>query len=121
MDNINIYRLKQYRHENEAWERLLDFLKQENAFLKIRLSELIDNSIDKKTLAFAEHFQNLFILKDEFIDKRLIDIHEQEKNFRKNLKVVANQEKLRKDIQQLEKRFFDLKKEFNEYLFLNKY
>ncbi|HTB53586.1 MAG TPA: hypothetical protein VK718_12520 [Ferruginibacter sp.] len=120
MNNTGIYRLKQYRHENEAWERLLNFLKQENAFLKIRLSELLDNSSDKKTLAFAEHFQNLFILKDEFIDKALTDVDEQEKKIRGNVAVLKDQEKLRNEIQHLEKLFSDLKKEFNEYLFFNK-
>ena len=121
MDDIDIYRLKQYRHENEAWGRSLNFLKQENAFLKIRLSEVLDNSSDHKTLAFGEHFQNLFILKDEYFDNLLIDIHEQEKKINENFKIIENQKKLRNEMQRIEKRFFNLRKEFNEYLFFNNY
>jgi hypothetical protein len=119
MNNIDTYTLKQYHHENEAWERLLNFLKQENAFLKIRLSELLDNSSDKKSLALAEHFQTQFILKDELVDKVLMNVHEQEKKIRENIAILKKRDQLRNEIQQLEKLFFDLKKEFNQYLFFN--
>ena len=62
-----------------AWERLLDFFKQENSHLKIRLSEVLDDKTDKDFLALAEHFQNQFILKDEFVDEMSHDVREQEK------------------------------------------
>ena len=70
MVNNNLSRLEHYRHEYLTWERMLDFFKQENAFLKTRLSQVVDKKTDRDFLAYAEHFQNQFIIKDEFIEMR---------------------------------------------------
>jgi N12 class adenine-specific DNA methylase len=117
----------QFHHENRTWERLLEFFKQENAFLKNRLSEVVDHKTDKDFLAMAEHFQNSFIVKDEFIDELRHDVHEQEemlKNLVKgddkksNEKFFKKQDKLRNEIEYLEKDFTKIKNEFNKYLSL---
>ena len=71
---------EQFLHENITWKRLLDFFIQENSFLKTRLSEVVDRETDKTFIANAEHFQNEFILKDEYIHDIERDIKEQEKN-----------------------------------------
>ena len=107
-----------------AWERLLDFFKQENSHLKIRLSEVLDNKTDKDFLALAEHFQNQFILKDEFVDEMSHDVREQEQNLvtladkkatiEENL--IKKQQKIRNEMEFLEKDFNRMKNEFNKYL-----
>ena len=107
-----------------AWERLLDFFKQENSHLKIRLSEVLDNKTDKDFLALAEHFQNQFILKDEFVDEMSHDVREQEKTLvvvaekKANIeeRLIKKQQKIRNEMEFLEKDFNRMKNEFNKYL-----
>lgn len=123
--SIVISKSEQFRHENKTWERLLEFFKQENAVLKNRLSEVVDRKTDKDFLALAEQFQNLFIVKDEFIDELRHDVHEQQDHLNKRListssekdiKIVKKQEKLRNEMEYLEKDFARVKNEFNKYL-----
>jgi hypothetical protein len=119
-------KLDQYQHENMTWVRSLEFFKQENAHLKDRLTAVVDKTSDKYFLAQAEHFQNQFIIKDEFIDELKHDINEQSRLIRDYSKRVlvdgsadsftAVQEKLREQMQYLEKDFGNLKNEFNNYL-----
>jgi hypothetical protein len=115
---------EQFLHENITWKRLLDFFIQENSFLKTRLSEVVDKENDKLFIANAEHFQNEFILKDEYIHDIERDIKEQEKNLQQAFtqkkvpdnKTCKKQEKLRNEISYLEKEFSGLKNQFNKYL-----
>jgi L-lactate utilization protein LutC len=125
MTNSYISRLEQYRHEHQTWDRLLAFFKQENAYLKTRLSEVLDRDMDKDFLALAEHFQNQFIVKDEFIDILKHDINEMTMILKQDIiaarnipdkRLEARQNKLRDEVDFLEKNFTELKKEFNNYL-----
>ena len=125
MSEARISKPEQFQFENNTWERLLEYLKQENAFLKTRLAEVLDQSTNKNFLALAEQFQNRFILKDEFIDELRHDIHAQDKllkeqyiNKPKTLdpKTIKKQEKLRNEMAYLEKDFPMLKNEFNKYI-----
>ncbi len=111
----------QFKQERKAWERSLEFFKQENVLLKYRLSEMVDNNEEKKFLQMAEHFQNEFILKDErlnmlkkdlqmFSDK-FIDFQNEKAISRK---LMANHDEIRNQILELEKSFLHLSKEFNE-------
>ncbi len=115
----------QFQYENQTWERLLEFLKQENAYLKNRLSEVLDHNTNKDFLPQAEHYQNLFIVKDEFMDEMRHDVHEQGTALKKvsdtvedtiDIKLVKMQEKLRNEMEFLEKDFIKIKNEFNKYL-----
>ena len=115
----------QFQYKNQTWERLLEFLKQENAYLKNRLSEVLDHNTNKDFLPQAEHYQNLFIVKDEFMDEMRHDVHEQETALKKvsdtvkdsiDIKLVKMQEKLRNEMEFLEKDFIKIKNEFNKYL-----
>jgi len=116
-----ISKLEQYAHEYQTWGRMLEFYKQESAFLKTRLSEVVDSGIDKNSLALAEHFQNQFIIRDDFIIELRRDINAMEiaikadKNIA-SVKYDAKQNKLRNEISYLEKSFSQLKDEFNKYL-----
>lgn len=112
----------QYIHENNTWLRLLEFFKQENAVLKNRLAEVLDYKSNKEFLALAEHFQNLFILKDEFIDELRHDVNSQlqllssKDKLLPDEKLIRKQVKLRNEMEYLEKNFAKLKNEFNRYL-----
>jgi hypothetical protein len=122
MSSDKIYQTDQFRHENKTWCRLLDFFKEENTFLKTRLSEVLDRSSDKKFLALAEQFQNKFIIKDEYIDELLHDINKQEDALGKTgdtlpgKTLIKHQEKLRNEMEYFEKDFNTLKNGFNKYL-----
>ena len=116
-----ILKQQQYQHESNTWERLLDLFKQENSFLMNRLSEVLDSKEDKSFLPIAEHFQNQFILKDQYINELKRDIREQQRLLKNNLvmndninpAVVKRHEKLRNEMRYFEKDFSELKTEFN--------
>jgi len=124
MITIGVNKLEQFFHENFSWERLLDFFKQENSYLKTRLSKVVDTNMDKDFLALAEHFQNKFILKDDLIDELEHDLAEQRKrldhyktaNTLPEEKISKAQQRLRNEMEYIEKDFTSLKNEFNKYL-----
>jgi seryl-tRNA synthetase len=115
---------QQYQHESNTWERLLDFFRQENAFLKNRLSEVLDSREDRDFLSTAEHFQNEFLLKDDYLNELRKDIKEQQRQIKLSIqtgeeingKLLKKHEKLRNEIRYFEKGFSDLKNEFNTSL-----
>jgi len=120
-------KLDQYQNENSMWLRSLEFLKQENNHLKDRLTEVVDKTSDKVFLAQAEHFQNQFIIKDEFIDELKHDVNTQfaqmKSHSKKNGELHHNgynftevQNNLRDQMRYLEKDFSCLRNEFHEYL-----
>ena len=120
---VNI--LEQYHHENMTWLRSIDFFRQENSFLKNRLAEVVDGTTDRDFLAQAEHFQNQFIIKDEFLDELRQDVQEQERdlthrfrhqNFSPDSAMRDRQQQLRGQMHYLEKEFNSLRYEFNNYL-----
>lgn len=112
----------QFQHEHKTWSRLLEFFKQENIFLKNRLAEVLDQRTDNDFLALAEHFQNRFIIKDEYIDELRHDINSQENSlsvkdeFLIDNELARRQQKLRNEMEYFEKNFNQLKNEFNKYL-----
>ena len=122
MSLVKITKPDQFHHENKTWNRMLEFFKQENILFKNRLSEVVDNSTDKGFLALAEHFQNRFIIKDEYIDELRHDINEQDKKLTEStanyidINLIKRQEKLRNEMEYFEKDFNKLKNEFNKYL-----
>ncbi|MBX2933610.1 MAG: hypothetical protein KF825_05160 [Ferruginibacter sp.] len=122
MAAVKISKPNQFQHENKTWNRLLEFFKQENTFLKNRLAEVVDHSTDKEFLALAEQFQNKFVLKDVYIDELRHDINVQEQELDNSAtavpdnKLIKRQEKLRNEMEYFEKEFNNLKNEFNKYL-----
>lgn len=122
MPPVKISKTEQFHHENKTWARLLEFFKQENYFMKNRLSEVLDHSVDKDFLALAEQFQNKFILKDEYIDELRHDINKQDQLLTNSSgvpvdnKLTKTQGKLRNEMEYFEKDFYNLKNEFNKYL-----
>ena len=113
----------QFKHEHKAWGRSLEFFRQENALLKYRLSEMVDNNEENKFLQIAEYFQNELLLKDDMLNKILKEIHGFSDKFNEyqnedglSEKNITRQDQLRNDILLFEKIFLDLSKRFNEQL-----
>ena len=110
-----------FTHENKTLEKSLDLIKQENTFLKNRLSVVVDIKDSKEFIVLAEYFQTQFILKDDFINELKQDVIALEKYIKDNSgnvdltnKVLKKQEKLSNEISFFEKDFAALKQEFNK-------
>ena len=115
----------QFHYENLSWQRSIAFHLQENSFLKNRLAEVVDSKADRDFLAWAEHFQNQFIIKDEYMEELRHDVHEQERRLAgkgpaspsdTEAAVVIRQRHLRDQLDYLEKDFANLRREFHLYL-----
>ena len=83
--------INQLQFEIHSWIRLVEFLNQENMHLKNRLSEVIDQIKDSENLALAEHFQNLFIIKDDVYDHILHDLKKQAHKWTE-IKLISSKE-----------------------------
>ena len=117
-------RYKQIQYENDIWKRLLYYIMDENAHLKVRLSEVLKNGTDRKLLDKAEQYQNAFLKQDQQIlilrndlaglDKLLpvsAPDHEQ-------MNLIKNKlEQLRINMVNTERQFSKLRLDFNRYLF----
>ena len=124
MSHIKISGMDQYLHENLTWDRALDFYLQENAFLKTRLSQVLDKNTDKNLGALAEQFQNRFIHNDEYMKDLQTDIVMLQRLLKNFIarpkpdenKIVQKHKKLRNEMGSFEKNFAKLIKEFNQFL-----
>lgn len=115
---MDIVKNNQIKHEHMSWLRLIEFFRQENALLKYRLSEMVDDSEDSQFLQTAEYFQNEFLLKDEAL-KKLIKELQDYSDIIQNKPVLSKQlieahNNLRNDILHFEEKYTLLSKEFNE-------
>jgi uncharacterized protein YdcH (DUF465 family) len=107
--------------EYQSWQTSLESFRQENALLKYRLSEMVDNDVENHFLQMAEYFQNELILKDEGLKKLITNTQEflaeisEVKNEQKHHEILISKKKeLRKKISQFEKTFSILSNEFNK-------
>ena len=110
----------QFDQEQHVWKIKLEQAKQENVLLKYRLSEMVDNSESSQFLQTAEFFQNELLIMDDKLRNLFLKLEEfsrfsqQPKNGKElpgNL--MADYNKLKKDISLFERKFLDLSKEFN--------
>jgi len=115
----------QYIFETSSWIRLIDFLHQENAFLKTRLSEAMDHISNHQNLALAEHYQNQFLIKDDVYDHMKNDLqrHAEKLNqqtYSEELTVGQSLKKiharLKEQIDYIERDHAVLRKDYNTYL-----
>lgn len=118
-------KLEQFHQENSTWLRTLDFMEQEHAFMKQRLSKVVESFGDPDLLEWAENCQNQLIMKDEAIHLLKKDIATQEKRLANEylfhsaqLKndIISVQQQLRGQMEYMENDFFMMKKKFNQYL-----
>jgi len=109
---------EQLKHELMSWLRLIEFYRQENALLKYRLSELVDDSEDKKFLQLAEHYQNEFLLKDDTLKKLLKSVRQYldwlEDENEKASDILPHHHILRNEILRFEKDFIRVSAAFNQ-------
>ncbi len=118
--NINHSKYEQMVNENSTWEQSLSVFKQENAFLKTRLSVVTDSNNDREFVKLAEYFQNQFLLKDEFIKGLKVEmagqlaevLHNSDRTISGDIE--KKQEQLRNRISYFETDFSRLKNEFNQ-------
>ena len=117
--------ITQFQFEIHSWIRLVEFLNQENTYFKTRLSEVIDQIKDKESLALAEHFQNLFIIKDDVYDHVIHDLKKQAHKWKDiNLassketmdELVKTQKNLREQLGFIERDHGLITKDYNTYL-----
>lgn len=116
---------RQYLFENGSWIRLIEYLIQENTFMKNRLSEVIDQIHDRESLAIAEHFQNQFIVKDDLFDHILFDLHKENEKWRafRSMESETNfndlisvHKHLKDQLDFIEKDHSIIKRDYNTYL-----
>jgi hypothetical protein len=112
-------KINQALGECAAWLTKLNLLKEESYSLKTKISEALDNNTDKELVAEAENFQNLIIIRDEYIRDIATDTRNQEKKLKdtalKNTsdrQWIKAQQKLRNEIAYLEKDFAAMRENF---------
>ncbi|MFZ9589791.1 MAG: hypothetical protein ACO28V_08680 [Chitinophagaceae bacterium] len=117
--------LNQFQFEVHTWIRLIEFLIQENTYLKNRLSEVIDHIKDRENLALAEHFQNQFIVKDDVYDHIIHDLKKQFQKWKGVTSITSKevqddlskiQKNLKDQIEFIERDHAVLTKDYNTYL-----
>ncbi len=106
--------------EHTAWQRRLEFFRQENALLKYRLSEMVDHNEEKDFLQMAEYFQNELLVKDEVLNKlikeykNISDTFDEQNDEMISEKIIHRHDELRNRISRFEKEFLHLSDEFNQ-------
>ncbi|MBS4066374.1 MAG: hypothetical protein KGZ74_17570 [Chitinophagaceae bacterium] len=116
--------ISQYRYESETWKRYLQFIQQENNFLKTRLSQVLQNDTDIDFLERAEIFQNKFLSEDETVHLLRQDVHDMEEMLTVNYyetetvpaELVKKFKKLSRDMETVERQFHKLKTDFNAFV-----
>ncbi len=108
-----------YLQQLNKWQDILAGLRQENSMLKIKLSELVDNSVMTDFLLKAEALNNELIINDETIEVLSGSVG----HLQGNLHVPGNIESknsgtklssLASDIEKFRKRFNSLKSRFQK-------
>ncbi len=115
--------LEQLKYDINAWHRILEFIKQENLYLKNRFATVIQSKIDKSFLEEAESFQNNFINTDTVLLLFKNDITKFEKQLSRSVKddskgkeIAAIQKQYGNDIEKLENEFLRLRASFNAFI-----
>ena len=116
--------LRHMRDESEEWDRLLNYLKQENVYSKSRLAEMVASFEDEEDLTRAERFNDEFISEDEIIVFLESELKKHRRNLEKNrhhdeelLKQMTRQQrKLRMDIRRAEEIIIITKRDFSDYI-----
>ena len=117
-------KLQQMQHEINTWKRMLGFMQEENVHLKNRLSEVLKDRFNKELLDTVEFYQTKFIEEDEMIVLLKTKVSELENTLSNTITSNDNNdallskkiEKLRKGIDDAEKKFNSVNNNFNKYL-----
>ncbi|MEO6869939.1 MAG: hypothetical protein ABI784_09130 [Ginsengibacter sp.] len=105
--------------EAKSWLRKVEFFIQENALLKYRLSEIVDQNENATTITLAEYFQNEMLLIDGRANylKRTISLFSKKVEEESQTYMPDHYEKkqlrIRDNMMNFEKKFLNLSNEFN--------
>lgn len=111
-----------WQHQLKSCENKLQSLKQENALLKYRLSEMVDLSEGEPFLQVAEYFQNELLQKDATLRNMELKLHRitetlpVDSSSALSSKIQQQQKEILSDISAFEAAFFELTKEFDQKL-----
>ena len=118
--------IQQYIYEVDTWDRLLNYLEEENIQYKNRIAVIVKNDNESLFIETIESFLNKFVMEDTIISifrddiaKAKIKILAKGKDVltdRNADNIFFTQNKLRKEIEIIEQQFNGLKFEFNKYL-----
>lgn len=116
--------LKQLQYESDAWKRLLIFIKEENVFLKNRLSDVLKDHYNDQMLLEIEYYQENFIKEDEWVMLLRNEVAEFDKLLMREIfedgkvekEIIRRLQKLRNNIAIAEKQFASLKSSFTGFL-----
>lgn len=114
---MNLAKHHQLQQEVLSWQRSLEFFKQENAMLKYRLSEMVDDSGQPINLQAAEYFQNEFIHIDEkleILSRSLANFSGKYGLVKEGKAALKEHDLLRERMYALEKKCLDITLEFNK-------
>ena len=118
-------KMKQFRHESDSWKRNLEFITQENNYLKNRLADVLRTELaDDDLLNAAEQYQNHFVMEDETIHLLRKDIADLDKLLVREVyedgklisDVMKKQKKMSAEMKNAVTEFNKLKFDFNNYL-----
>lgn len=120
-------KLKQLRFESNTLKRLLDFMIDENVYLKNRIAEVLQDKFDKKLLEKIEIFQSSFVNEDKLIGLLRNDVAELDNLLVREIcedgkiinEINRRLKNLRNNIMNAELQFGKLKSAFNSYLIEN--
>ncbi|MFS8082894.1 MAG: hypothetical protein ACMG51_05535 [Ginsengibacter sp.] len=113
---------QQVMEEARSWVRRLEFFIQENALLKFRLSEIVDNNENATAISLAEYFQNEMLLIDvrsKYLKRTILNFSKKvEEETLTYLPTAYNkkQNRLRENMVTFEKKFLNISNEFNSRL-----
>ncbi len=119
-------KLGNMKEEHDAWQGRIQFLKKEIETFKSSLGSVVVGDFKlKNAMASVEHFQNQFILQREQLDiirhdlkqhENLIEDVEKGKGKEPSPGLDNVHKVQREKLEQFEKIFHDLRKEFNVFL-----
>lgn len=116
---------QQYIFENSSWIRLIEYLHQENTHMKNRLSEIIDQIINKESLGLAEQYQSKFLTKDDLYDHMLDVLTGQASKWKElaskpgsaiSAEIKRTHKKIREQMELIEHDHTLIKQDYNTYL-----
>lgn len=116
---MNRQLLQQFRREAEAWNRSLEYMLSENAYIKTRIAEIVSDNLPVELLTEMENFHNRSISKDEMIcvAKMQVAVFQNQLDEASNnpQTTIQVQKILKEHIETLELGFIRMKNEFNNF------
>lgn len=120
---MNSKLLHQLYHQTECWKRLLEFIQSENAYLKMRISEVASGELSGQQLDEIEGLQTRSIRIDELIRIAKFGVfglqarlHEAIEELHQSDRKPDNRLLLENHIQTIEQAYNILKNEFNHFV-----